>query len=596
MSQIVIVNVGGQYCHLIARRIRDVGVSATICTPAEALERLAGAKGVVISGGPQSVYAANAPKFPADIFQAALPVLGICYGHQLIAHAFGGRVRPGKQREYGQASLQIVGHDTILSEIPSGDVVWMSHGDEVDELPPGFDLLASTDDCRVAAMADTRRKLFGVQFHPEVTHSRRGQQVIENFIFRACRCERDWDARAQLPTVLSKIRESVGQRNVLFFVSGGVDSTVAFALCTQALGRERVRGLFVDTGFLRQGEREDVETEIAARGWNNFETVDAQRRFADALGSTVDPEEKRRRIGDTFLGIQREVLSGSTFASGDWILGQGTIYPDTIESGGGGSAATIKTHHNRVPEIEELEARGLIIEPIRDFYKDEVRALGRELGLPARLIDKHPFPGPGLAVRCLGSEDDFTVEADGDVEELARERGFRAWLVPLRSVGVQGDGRTYEKLTVLFGGLSLEAARAAAGAITRSCRHTNRVALLVGSSCEEGKVPSVYRAHLSPERVELLRTADAIVTKMMSDHGLTASVWQCPVVLVPVCFGSGETVALRPIQSTDGMTAEVVLWPESFVVALTRTLLALRGVDAVIYDVTNKPPATIEWE
>ncbi len=598
MSQIVVVDTGGQYCHLIARRVREAGVRAEICAPDQVLTRSAHSKGVIISGGPKSVYADDAIRCPPEIFHGAIPVLGICYGHQLMAYELGGDIRAGEAREFGEARLRIVAEDTILRGVQSNEVVWMSHGDEVVSPPPKFQVLGNTEHCRVAAMVDSRRRKFGLQFHPEVAHTASGDRILKNFLFDVCRCESDWNIASQVIALQQRIRSEVGKRKVLFFVSGGVDSTVAFALCAETLGPRQVAGVFVDTGFMRKGERQQIRAAFAERGWNNIQCLDKRDEFFRRLEKeeVFDPEAKRLLIGNAFLDVQREVCAGLDLLSDGWIFGQGTIYPDTIESGGTKNAAVIKTHQNRVPAIAKLIEQGLVLEPLAAFYKDEVRKIGRELDLPEEMVSKHPFPGPGLAVRCLCSNSKRDVETSVEAEEILAP-AHRAVSIPLRSVGVQGDYRSYSKVVVLTGDLDLDVLGRAATALTNRLPTVNRVATLLKTSTGAGiESAHVRPAYIDTHRINLLREADAIANGILKDRGCAGEVWQFPVVLLPLTFEGGETVALRPVTSTDAMTARFAHLEGSVIDQIADEVLKLAGIDAVLYDITNKPPATIEWE
>ena len=596
-GSIIVVNAGGQYCHLIARRIREEGVRSIICDGHADFENLAGAKGIIISGGPNSVYAPDAPAISERIFNANVPILGLCYGHQFLAHALRGSVQPGRHREYGETVMDVIGQDTILSGLPSRLKVWMSHGDEVTVAPQGFQVLAKTSACDVAAMADLERRIFGLQFHPEVNETEHGRAVIKNFLFKICHCEREWKPENLVDTLRQKISAAAEGKSVLFFVSGGVDSTVAFTLCSDALGPDRVMGVFVDTGFMRKGEREEIETAFKLRGWHNMRYENAEKDFLVAIQGVSDPEKKRHIIGDCFLDVQQRVETEMGLQSGSWLLGQGTIYPDTIESGGNPLAAAIKTHHNRVPAIQKMISEGRILEPIRDLYKDEVRDVGRILKLPPSLVEKHPFPGPGLAVRCLCSATEIAITKPADLQKVTDSANLHGWMVPISTVGVQGDFRTYSNLVILEGTADLETYAATARQITREVRHTNRVAFLVSSQegIDLGKA-AVRRKFINKERLDLLRDADAIAQKMLREIGLPDLVWQFPVILLPFGVGSGETIALRPVSSSDAMTAKHSSLPMDFIEGLGRALTAIPDIEMVLYDVTDKPPATIEWE
>ena len=367
------------------------------------LEKLAHARGVIISGGPHSVYDDSSPTLEREVLMAGIPVLGICYGHHLISQLLGGSVEKGDKGEFGLAILDLSGtnHSQLLNGVRDHQQIWMSHRDVVTSLPAGFQVLATTSTCGTAVIEDTARRIYGVQFHPEVVHTTQGTRILENFVFGICGCAKDWNPGQRIALVEAQIRQCVGDRNVFFFVSGGVDSTVAFTLCLRALGPARVRGVYVDTGLMREGETEFVERTFAQLGAGVVEIARCEAEFLGPLELVRDPELKRHVIGEQFVRVQERIIESRGLLDGHWILGQGTIYPDTIESGGTTKSATIKTHHNRVPGIQKLMEAGRIVEPLADFYKDEVRAIGHQLDLPAELLHRHPFPGPGLAIRCL---------------------------------------------------------------------------------------------------------------------------------------------------------------------------------------------------
>jgi GMP synthase (glutamine-hydrolysing) len=388
-----------------------------------------------------------------------------------------------------------------------------------------------------------------------------------------------------VPVVEDQIRRAAKDRNVFFFVSGGVDSTVAYTLCMRALGPERVYGIYVDSGLMRRGETEFVRRIFRELGAMHFMVDEAEPEFLAALEGVFDPEDKRLAIGEQFVKVQERVLATEHFLNGEWILGQGTIYPDTIESGGTAKADLIKTHHNRVAGIQALIESGRIIEPLTSFYKDEVREIGRDIGVPARFLARHPFPGPGLAIRCLCSEVQAPV---GESED-----GF---LLPVRSVGVQGDSRSYRNALALSEKPSLYAVQKIAPELTNRRADVNRVVALCGSKAPLADL-RVFRAPLTKERLDILRDADAIVRQFCLATRFEDKVWQFPVVLLPLGIEHApESVILRPINSVDGMTADVVLMSPDELEALTGKLLALPSIAAVFYDLTNKPPATIEWE
>ena len=582
--QITVLDTGGQYTHLIARRVRELGVYADVeasDTPAAVLQSR---KGIIISGGPASVYEQGSPDIDAKILQTHVPVLGICYGHQLIAHHLGGRVQQGERGEYGIAHLTVTAPDALWNGVKHSQI-WMSHRDTVQAVPSGFQITASTDTSGIAAMSAPERKLFGLQFHPEVAHTHAGNRILENFIFDICGAIRDWNVSQRVPLVEEQIRGVVKDRNVFFFVSGGVDSTVAYTLCLRALGPERVFGIYVDTGLMRKGETEFVRGIFRELGAKNFLVHEAEKDFLGALEGVYDPELKRQAIGEEFVKVQERVLATEHFLNGEWILGQGTIYPDTIESGGTAKADLIKTHHNRVAGIQTLIESGRIIEPLTSFYKDEVREIGREIGVPAHFLARHPFPGPGLAIRCLCSEAQEPLGMSHD--------GF---ILPVRSVGVQGDSRSYHNALALTAKPTLQAIRKTAPELTNRRSDINRVVALCGAKAPLEEM-CVFRAPLTKERLDTLRDADAMVRQFCLHTGFEDKVWQFPVVLLPLgTERARESVVLRPINSVDGMTADVVLMDAADLDRLTEQLLTLRSIAAVFYDLTNKPPGTIEWE
>ena len=599
-KHIAILDFGSQYMHLISRRVRQLGVLAKIYPTDVNAHDLKDAWGIILSGGPQSVNDQSLPYDPG-IFDLDIPILGLCYGHQLMASHYDGVVTPAHNREYGKADITVLNGDTILDRLEDTEQVWMSHWDSVTEVPEGFEIIAKTYDCPVAAMANVEKKRYGLQFHPEVHHSTNGTKVIENFVFEICEAESNWSMKEYLEQLKAEIREHVGDKNVFLFVSGGVDSSVAFALLEEILGKERVFGLHVDNGFMRLHESDRVGKALAAAGFDDLKVIDSSDRFILAVENLIDPEDKRRKIGQIFLDAQKDVFRDLEFNPENWLLGQGTIYPDTIESGGTKASDTIKTHHNRIPEIVEMINAGHVIEPLAELYKDEVREIGRELGLPAELIERWPFPGPGLGIRvlCSDGEESFSErqKIEAVLQDMCEPYGVEAAMMPVKSVGVQGDQRSYQHPAMVYGAhtLTWEEYNELSTNITNSVNGINRVVLHVAGEFEPMDM-QLKAANMTRERLDLLREAEEIMTKVVQKYGIYNDIWQFPVILIPVSFGSGESIVLRPIESQEAMTVNFYPMAADVLTEMAEEIATLEGVDAVFYDITNKPPATIEWE
>ncbi|RYY39234.1 MAG: glutamine-hydrolyzing GMP synthase [Chitinophagaceae bacterium] len=508
-EKILILDFGSQYTQLIARAVREANVYCEILPFNKPVPADPSIKGVILSGSPFSVNDANAPQVQVPQLVENTPVLGVCYGAQLTARLYGGRVERSSKREYGRAYLHIEQNDPLLAGISSSSQVWMSHGDSILELPRGFEVLATTDSIPVAAFKAPRAEhaLYGLQFHPEVYHSIEGKKILKNFLVEICGCSQNWTPAHFVTDTVAELKEKIGDRQVVMALSGGVDSTVAATLIHRAIGAN-LHGIFVDNGVLRKDEFQQVLDTYNRIGLN-VTGIDARQRFYDALAGKSDPEEKRKAIGGLFIDIFQEEAKRIENVS---MLGQGTIYPDVIESVSvHGPSVTIKSHHNvgGLPEKMHLQ----LVEPLRYLFKDEVRRVGRELGIPDDLISRHPFPGPGLAIRILGE--------------------------------------------------------------------------------------------ITEEKVKLLQAADDIYVKALKEHNLYATVWQAGAILLPVksvgVMGDERTyeftIALRAVTSVDGMTADWAHLSYDFLAQVSNDIInSVRGINRVVYDISSKPPATIEWE
>ncbi len=509
-NAVLVIDYGSQYTKLILRRIRENHVYSEIIpvnTPVAEIKKM-NPSAIILSGGPRSVYDKDSLTIEKEIFEMGIPVLGICYGMQLMAHLLGGKVEPSDTREYGRAMAKFDTSSSLFSGLDEESMVWMSHGDKVLKVPDGFEIIASTEDTEIAAMGNENRKLFAVQFHPEVTHTVFGKKILSNFLFKVAGIRPDWEMDSFVDAKIEEIRKTVGDKKVILGLSGGVDSSVAAALIHKAIG-DNLYCIFVDHGLLRKNEGEIVYKTFKEKFGFNLKMVDASKMFLERLKGISDPEEKRKIIGKTFVEVFEK--EASAFEDAEF-LAQGTLYPDVIESSAhGGTSVTIKTHHNvgGLPEKMNLK----LLEPLRDLFKDEVRELGRLLGLPEEIVSRHPFPGPGLAVRIIGeiTEEKIKILQEADaifIDELRNDNLYNdisqafCVLTPVKTVGVMGDYRTYEYV-----------------------------------------------------------------------------------------------LALRAVKTDDFMTADWYEMPYPFLKKVSSKIInKVKGINRVVYDITSKPPATVEWE
>ena len=603
---IAVLDFGGQYVHLIATKVRALGVYAEIREPDDPVESFSHYKGLILSGSPALSAHDEDGNWSRGVMDLGIPVVGFCFGHQEIAKHAGGSVEHTR-REYGAAKLHVLSSSPLFRGLEPEELVWMSHGDTVTALPEGFVELGystggadETREHRNAAMANEGRRLYGLQFHPEVDDTPCGGRILRNFVLDICGAVADWSVGDQVEERTAAIRSEVGDRNVLLLASGGVDSTVCAKLFERAIGTEQLKLLHIDNGLMRKDESAGVVQKLTELGLGpSLHRVDAGDTFLAALDGLTDPEKKRNAIGRTFIEVFE--TEAARLGMGDALLGQGTIYPDTIETGGTKRADLIKTHHNRIPLVQEMMRQGKVIEPLKDLYKTEVRQLGRALGLDPEVIQRHPFPGPGLGIRVASER---AIPSDYDeaglkeaVAGVLEGTGLRGLPLPVRSVGVKADLRSYERPVLLVGQRpSWERLTGIATGLTKRIPGLNRC--LFELSDRTPSTAELVPATVTRKRLDLLRELDDIVMRALERHGLMRDIWQCPTVLVPVRLGGrgSELVVVRPVHSERAMTARPAWIGDVCADEITEALLAFDPVGAVAIDATTKPPATIEWE
>ena len=601
---IAVVDFGGQYAHLIATKIRRQHVLSEIRQPEDDLQEFSHYKGIILSGSPSLSSQGEDSAYNKAIFDLDVPILGFCFGHQEIAKHYGGEVVHGGQ-EWALAEMHLNRPHPLFKNLGPRETVWMSHFDSVARIGPDFEELGYTllgkpeRKHRFAAIGSDRLRRYGFQFHPEVDDTVHGDEMIANFVLDICGCEPSWSMGNYVEEQVDRIRDQVGERSVFLLAAGGVDSTVAAKLFGMALGPERLHLLHVDNGLMRKHESQAVLDTFENLGLqHNLHFVDATQDFLDAVGDAVEPEKKRGIIGLTFIEVfEREARK---LGIEDHLLGQGTIYPDTIETGGTKRAETIKTHHNRVPIIDRMIAEGKVVEPLAELYKVEVRELGEKLGIPADAIWRHPFPGPGLGVRllCSSGQDEEALSADlvEQVAEIGNRYGFDAHPLPVKSVGVKADLRSYEHPVMLSGQGAWQRLIEAAGTLLKEVEGINRCIWNLGPRHAGGF--KTLPATLTRERLDLLREADDLVMEGLKRHGIYDEIWQCPTVLVPLQIdGKGrELCVVRPVRSERAMTAAAAQLPDLLLDELSEAILRLPGISGLAIDLTAKPPGTIEWE
>ena len=623
-EKIVVLDFGSQYAHLIAKRFRMLGYYSEIALPSADVSTFENVKGIVFSGGPSSVYDEKVPEFNSKILDLEIPILGLCYGHYIVQQGYNGKIGKAAVGEFGFSTLEL--NDKVkcplFEGIEKNQQVWMSHQDGVFELGDGFETVGSTKDCKYAATQNLEKKRFSLQFHCEVKDTPCGNQIFENFA-KYCEMSQNWDQDTVLQIILEQIKTQAEGKNVLLFLSGGVDSTITFALLNKALGQDRVLGLHIDNGFMRKNESKNVDIAYRKFGFENFIVEDASESFLKAIAGLSDPQKKRMAVGENFITVRNEVVAKQHLDEDKWLLAQGTLYPDIIESGGTKNSHTIKTHHNRVQGIQDLIARGLIIEPIRDLYKDEVRAIGKKLGLDDELVMRHPFPGPGLSINVLcndgkswtSKDDEELAAAKKELEEIKLDmfcahctQDLKRTVLPVRSVGVQGDFRTYRFPALLtfknegngfyhFPG-KREKIEECSSTITNAAKFLNRTCIkLYQKPSVKDEDLKLQEGFCDKRRLDQLREVDNIVLTELHKSGWYNQIFQQLTIDLPYASAEDKaTFVLRPVISEDVMTARFAMLPEELLYTIVHKIAELDFVDALYFDATNKPPATFGWE
>ncbi|KAJ8022220.1 GMP synthase [glutamine-hydrolyzing] [Holothuria leucospilota] len=669
-EKVVILDAGAQYGKVIDRKVRELCVESEIMpldTPGYVLKEM-GFKGVIISGGPTSVNDGDAPTYDPAIFHLGIPLLGICYGLQMLNKEFGGTIKKKDIREDGQFNINVDPKVAIFRGLAKQQNVLLTHGDSIDKLAKGFTQAASSGKL-VAAIANDKKRLYGVQFHPEVDLTENGKQIFKNFLHNVCGLTGTFSMKSREEMCILEIQRCVGSNKVLALVSGGVDSTVCAALLRKALKEDQVVAVHIDNGFMRKNESESVKVSLERLGLN-LQVIDASLTFYNGtttiildkdqpnqttcltatLNTTIHPEEKRQIIGDTFMKVADQICKELDLNPLETLLAQGTLRPDLIESASSmvsGIADTIKTHHNDTFLVRQLRSEGRVVEPLKDFHKDEVRQIGRDLGLPAEVVERHPFPGPGLAIRVICAEEPYIEKDFGETNVLLKiladyanadkrrhalmervqslttdeEKNFLklmtssqkiyATLLPIKTVGVQGDCRTYNYCAAL----STESESTPwndlytlGKIIPKICHNINRVVYIFGSPVPDSP-RDVTATFLTPNVLGTLRQADHLARKTLMDSGFYNKLSQMPIVLVPLHFDRDpimhqpscqRSVAIRTFLTNDFMTGVPAIpgkdIPEKVISQIVNEVASVPGISRVMYDLTGKPPGTTEWE
>ncbi len=616
MEKVIVLDFGGQYTQLIAKKVRESSVFSEVVpyySTAEEIKKLSPEgikeiKGIILSGGPASVYEKEAPLPDKKIFELGIPILGICYGMQVLAYSFNGGFINKGVKEFGETEVSLADEKLFSGIKKEGTKVWMSHGDSIDEnkIPLDFEIIGRTKN-HIAAIKNNSKKFYGVQFHPEVNHTENGQKIIENFLYSICLCKREWSPKNFIQGCKEYIKKTVGKNNVICFVSGGVDSSFVATVLSKTQGIGKVYPIYIEA-LMRKNETEEVKRSLESAGVKNLIVCKKEDEFIDIIKDKTEPEEKRKAIGNLFGKIQEEMARELNIGVDETFLGQGTLYTDLIESGQGvgKSASNIKSHHNVGCDfIEGLREKNRLVEPNRWIFKDEVRKAAKEIGLPEKIYNREPFPGPGLGIRIVDGKKEWEDEAEGiseEVNEIANKYGLNAQVAPVKTVGVQGDHRTYSLLAVLRGKNEWESIRKAAKEIPRLISKINRVVYEIDSeNNKESKTNRKIRSiptRVTKENIRLLKEIDYKGREILNKHNITLS------QTIFILFGADisgygkRSVALRGVITDDFMTVRPAIAGKeiSWEVIKEISRMVREEAGSLVIDVTDKPPATTCWE
>lgn len=617
-NTVAILDAGAQYGKVIDRRVRELGVRTEILPLDADTAKLKQYDALIISGGPESVYGPKAPEYNPEIFDLDLPILGICYGQQLINYIHGGTVEKKSVREDGQFEIKVETDSPLFKDMDANQQVLLTHGDSVDKIPEGFRVIAQSGEI-IAGIENRAKKLYAVQFHPEVDLTTNGKQILSNFLFEIAGLKADYTIEDREAKAIEMLKNTIGNNKALILLSGGVDSTVTAALLAKAIPQEQIYAIHIDHGFMRKDESQQVIKSLESLGLD-IKLVEAGETFAKAtteiegketlpLNQNISPEEKRKIIGDTFIRVAEQAIADFNLDPDETFLVQGTLRPDLIESASSlasSKAETIKTHHNDTALVRQLRDKGRVVEPLSEYHKDEVRQLGQNLGLDTNLVWRQPFPGPGLAIRVICAKQPYLDNYDQvyqALQEFATDN-IKVTLLPIKTVGVQGDGRTYSYCAALTTKSSpdWQQLRFLALEIPKTIHQVNRVVYVFGESFDQ-PIKEITPTLLEPAVLSQLRDADSIVNQTIRDFDLVQSLTQVPVVSTPVSFGrdSMRSIVIRTFITNDFMTGVPAIPGQQMPVQALDQMVAqiqeqVIGVARVMYDLTAKPPGTTEWE